>query len=91
MRELPSLEKLTLSFSKLPGVGSKSAERMAYAVLRMDEEDRATFASAIEEVGAKISKCPTCGLTAKVTPVPVATMRSATTPSSASSRATATP
>lgn len=62
MRELPSLEKLTLSFSKLPGVGSKSAERMAYAVLRMDEEDRATFASAIEEVGAKISKCPACGL-----------------------------
>ncbi len=62
MRELPSLEKLALSFSKLPGIGSKSAERMAYAVLRMEKEDRDAFASSIKEVGERIAKCPVCGL-----------------------------
>ncbi len=62
MKGLPSLENLSLSFSKLPGVGTKTAERMAYAVLRMEREDREEFAKSIAEVGEKISKCPTCGL-----------------------------
>ena len=35
MKELPSISALIDSFSKLPGVGVKSAERMAYAVLAM--------------------------------------------------------
>ena len=39
MKDLPSIAKLTNSFSKLPGVGVKSAERMAYAILSMNPED----------------------------------------------------
>lgn len=62
MKELPSIVSLSDSFSKLPGVGSKSAERMAYAVLNMDKEQREQFSKSIIEVGSKIHKCPTCGL-----------------------------
>ncbi len=62
MKELPSIVSLVDSFSKLPGVGTKSAERMAYAVLNMKNESREQFAKALIDVGSKIRKCPTCGL-----------------------------
>ena len=38
MKDLATLTVLIDSFAKLPGVGVKTAERMAYAVLEMDEE-----------------------------------------------------
>ncbi len=62
MDELPSIEKLADSFSKLPGVGARTAERMAYAILEMDEEDVMAFSSNLKDVKTKISRCPTCGL-----------------------------
>lgn len=62
MKGLPTLERLTLSFSRLPGIGQKSAERLAHAVLRMKEEDREEFAKCLSDVGKRISKCPVCGL-----------------------------
>jgi recombination protein RecR len=62
MKELASISALIDSFSKLPGVGVKSAERMAYAVLAMREEDAREFATAIEAVKSKVHKCPVCGL-----------------------------
>lgn len=62
MKELPSITALIDSFSKLPGVGSKSAERMAYAVLTMRSESREQFAKALVDVGNKVHKCPICGL-----------------------------
>ncbi len=62
MKELSSIVSLADSFSKLPGVGNKSAERMAYAVLTMSEESKEQFAHAIINVGSKIHKCPICGL-----------------------------
>ena len=65
MQELPTYLSLVDSFSKLPGIGKKSAERMAYAVLEMQEEDALSFASAIEKAKTKIHKCPKCGLYAE--------------------------
>jgi len=62
MKELRSLTELAESFSKLPGVGVKSAERMAYAVLRMGQENRDAFAKAINDVSTKVHTCPVCGL-----------------------------
>jgi recombination protein RecR len=62
MKELSSISSLINSFSKLPGVGIKSAERMAYAVLRMREEDVAEFAKALGDAVTKVHKCPICGL-----------------------------
>lgn len=48
------------SFKKLPGVGSKSAERMAYDVLKMSKESIEDFASSILAIN-NISRCPICG------------------------------
>ncbi len=62
MKELSSIASLTDSFSKLPGVGNKSAERMAYAVLSMSPEGKEQFSRSIIDVGSKIHKCPICGL-----------------------------
>ena len=54
MKELPSFQALVDSFSKLPGIGKKSAERMAYAVLEMRQEDASAFAEAIVSAKSKI-------------------------------------
>lgn len=62
MNDLPSFSALVDSFSKLPGVGAKSAERMAYSVLEMDEDDAIAFSDAIKNVKTRISRCPKCGL-----------------------------
>ncbi len=65
MKELQSYLALVDSFSKLPGVGKKSAERMAYSILEMKEEDALEFAQAIADAKRKIHKCPRCGLYAE--------------------------
>jgi recombination protein RecR len=62
MKELQTVTALIDSFSKLPGVGVKSAERMAYAVLAMRQEDTLEFAKALEAASTKVHKCPVCGL-----------------------------
>jgi recombination protein RecR len=62
MKELQTVTALIDSFSKLPGVGVKSAERMAYAVLAMRQEDTLEFSKAIEMAASKVHKCPICGL-----------------------------
>ncbi len=62
MKELPTYVALVDSFRKLPGVGTRSAERMASSVLEMREEDAFEFASAIENAAKTVHKCPNCGL-----------------------------
>lgn len=62
---LPSVSALAESFAKLPGVGPKTAERMAYAVLGMDEEDAKKFSEVLLEVKRNIHVCPRCGLFAE--------------------------
>ena len=61
MKELKSIVKLTDSFARLPGVGHKSAEKMAYSVLELSEEDVNDFSDALKEVKSKIHHCPICG------------------------------
>ena len=61
MKELKSIQKLTDAFARLPGVGHKSAEKMAYSVLEMDEEVVSTFSDALLEVKRNIHHCPKCG------------------------------
>lgn len=62
MKDLKSLNHLLDSFAKLPSVGKKSAERMALAVLEMDEEEVREFAEALTTIKDTIHKCPICGL-----------------------------
>ena len=61
MNQLKSLVRLQESLAKLPSVGKKSAERMAFAMLEMDDEDLKEFSEAIKDLKAKIHFCPICG------------------------------
>ena len=58
---IESLQKLAEQFGKLPGVGKKSAMRMAFSLLQLDELEVAEFASAMLEAKEKIHECPICG------------------------------
>ena len=54
------LTKLTECFARLPGIGRKSAQRLAFHILRMPEEEAKAFANAILEAREKIGYCETC-------------------------------
>ena len=49
MEKPKSLTRVQESLSKLPSVGKKSAERMAFAMLEMEEDDLNEFAEAIKD------------------------------------------
>lgn len=61
MKELKSITKLTDSFQRLPGIGHKTAEKMAYQVLEMNDDTVKYFSDALLEVKQKIHHCPICG------------------------------
>lgn len=61
MEKLKALERLEESFGKLPSVGKKSAERMAYALLDMEDDDLLEFSDAIKALKKSIHTCPICG------------------------------
>ena len=50
MEKLKALIRLEESLSKLPSVGRRSAERMAYAMLNMDDDDLEEFSDAIKNL-----------------------------------------
>lgn len=56
----PALEKLVEQFAKLPGVGKKSAQRLAFYVLSLPNQEAETFAHAILDAKHTISCCPEC-------------------------------
>lgn len=55
-----ALSKLIEQFERMPGVGHKSAQRMAFYVLDMKPEEAKKFADAINEAHEKIHKCKVC-------------------------------
>lgn len=55
-----SLKKLIESFKMLPGIGEKTAERMAFFLINEDEEKNKFFADSIIEAKEKIRKCSVC-------------------------------
>lgn len=61
MRYFPAaLERLTEQFARLPGIGSKSAQRLAFHVLSMPPEDAEAFAGAILDARKTVHLCPVC-------------------------------
>lgn len=54
------ISRLIDEFHKLPGVGPKSAQRLAYHILRVPEKEAAALASAILEVKQRIVFCSVC-------------------------------
>jgi len=55
-----SLERLAAEFQRLPGIGAKSAARLAYHLLRGHEEDAERLARAISESRAAVRRCSVC-------------------------------
>ena len=53
--------KLINAFTKLPGVGSKTAQRFAYKIIDMSEEEAIQFAESIINCKNKIRYCKVCG------------------------------
>jgi len=54
------LAKLVGEFEKLPGIGPKSAQRLAFHVLRITEDEARMLADAVMDVKAHIKLCPVC-------------------------------
>ena len=57
---VPPLDRLVEKFESLPGIGHKSAQRLAYTVLDMSREEAQDFAAAIVEAHEKIHTCKVC-------------------------------
>ena len=62
------VNRLVEQFKKLPGIGTKSAQRLAFHVLKMDAQDAGQLAEAIVEVKRLIRRCSTCNNLTDVDP-----------------------
>ena len=62
------MARLIDELKKLPGVGSKSAQRLAFHILRSSEEDATALAAAIQDVKASLRLCSTCNNITDVDP-----------------------
>ena len=55
-----SLQELTDQFARLPGVGGKTAQRLAFHILEMSDEEAQSFANAIVSAKETVHACPIC-------------------------------
>ena len=61
------IQRLIEEFRRLPGVGSKTAARYAFAVLNLSDDEAMRFSDAITAIKRDVHKCPVCfGLSASV-------------------------
>lgn len=60
MKQIQSLETLIINLSRFPGVGRKSAERMAYFILKSDTSVAHSLSSSILNIKEKIKFCKKC-------------------------------
>lgn len=58
--DIVPLSKLAEHFERLPGIGRKTAQRLAYSVLQMEEDQIKDFASCMINVRSKIHYCKIC-------------------------------
>lgn len=56
----PALEALVEQFARLPGVGKKSAQRLAFYVLGLPDQEAVAFSQAILDAKKSIKMCPVC-------------------------------
>ena len=54
------IKRLITELSRLPGIGQRTAQRLAFHVLRSDDDDAAALAEAIREVKEKVGLCEVC-------------------------------
>ena len=66
-----AIDKLIQEFNKLPGIGPKSAQRIAYYLLRATDEQTKLLAEAILSLKQKITLCSTCFNVTESDPCPI--------------------
>lgn len=76
LSNIESLDRLTNEFSKLPGVGKKTAGRYAYFIVTSSKENAENFANAILEAKNKVRFCKNCGNFADAEICPICKTRS---------------
>ena len=57
----PSVENLVAQLTRLPGIGTRTAQRLAFHLLRAPKEEALALAAAIEEVKERVRFCRECG------------------------------
>ncbi len=60
LQKIPSLNQLVHELSRLPGIGPKTAQRLAYHLLRSPNEYVQALRDALKAVKEKIQECPSC-------------------------------
>ena len=68
-----ALEELAESFSRLPGIGKKSAMRIAYHLLKTDSGFLNQFARELSTLHERIKQCSVCGTYTETDPCPICT------------------
>jgi len=71
MFTIDAIVRLTTQLSRLPGIGQKTAQRLAYHILDMPVTQAQELAAAIVSAREKIVDCPVCGTYTDVTPCPI--------------------
>ena len=66
-----AIQRLIDAFSKLPGIGPKGAQRIAFYLLSASEQESRDLAQAIEEVRDKVRFCEICGNVCETSPCPI--------------------
>ena len=58
--QIEALQKLSEQFARLPGIGRKSAMRLAFSILELSDDEAENFANTIIEAKQKVHLCPVC-------------------------------
>jgi recombination protein RecR len=66
-----SLSRLMAEFEKLPGIGPRSAERLAFYILKIDKDEALRLAAAIRDVKEHVRHCRTCYNLTEADPCPI--------------------
>ncbi len=62
MEQIQVIKDLVECYKKLPGIGSKTAERLAYATVELDKESLDEFIRAFDDAKNKVHQCEQCGI-----------------------------
>lgn len=57
---IESLDRLAEQFARLPGIGKKTAMRLAFSILELSDEEARAFADTVVEAKEKVHLCPIC-------------------------------
>jgi recombination protein RecR len=60
-----SMERLIAALGRLPGIGRRTAERLAFHLLEADSAEAAELAAALRDIRTRVGRCETCGAMAE--------------------------